>query len=389
MGEQTLLFQTKMNCLPSLQTLNSLHVKVLIVPDKFKGTLTAREAAEAIARGWRSVRPHDQLELLPMSDGGDGFGEIIGAAMNAQRIEVQTTDAAGRPRTASYWFDGTTAVIETAQVNGLALLPHGQYHPFQLDTFGLGKVFQSALEFGAKRALVGIGGSATNDGGFGLARAIGWKFFDEQNEISNWTDLDHLVTFHPLRNQQSLEVTIACDVQNPLLGPNGASRIYGPQKGLREEEMPKAEACLDRLAQIVSPAAANEPGTGAAGGLGYGLRVFLNGQFVPGAEVFAQAARLDERLPHTDLLISGEGALDAQSLMGKGVGEILELARKAKVKRLALAGSLAPAVAEKFGADPKLQLLGIVPNLTNLEEAKACPAQWLATLAAQAAQKYG
>jgi glycerate kinase len=186
-----------------------------------------------------------------------------------------------------------------------------------------------------------------------------------------------------------MEITIACDVQKPLLGANGASRIYGPQKGLREEDMAKAEACLKRLADLVGLGIAEIPGTGAAGGLGFGVYFFMNGKFVPGAEVFAQAARLDERLPKADLVISGEGAIDIQSLMGKGVGELFERARKANVKRLGLAGSLAPGVTEKFGADPNLKLFGIVPTLTNLNDAKANAAHWLAALAAQAAQKYG
>lgn len=361
-------------------------MRVLIVPDKFKGTLTARAAAEAIAEGWRKIRPQDALELLPMSDGGDGFGEIIGGMMGAKSVSVETVDSAHRPHTAKFWLKDETAIIEAAQVNGLALLPPGEFHPFDLDTFGLGKVFETAKKSGVKKTLVGIGGSATNDAGFGLARSMGWKFEAGARQIEKWTDLDQLTALSGCLHD--IQVTVAVDVQNPLLGPNGASRIYGPQKGLREEDMPKAEACLQRLAQIIGNSIADEPGTGAAGGLGFGLRAFMNGEFVSGSDLFCRAARLDERLQGADLLISGEGAIDLQSLMGKGVGSILARARAANVQRLGLAGSLAPSVQQKFGDDHGLKLMSIVPSIANVQDAKANAAKFLADLAGLAAQKY-
>jgi glycerate kinase len=358
-------------------------VNVLIIPDKFKGTLTARAAAEAIASGWKTVRPNDHLELLPMSDGGEGFGEIIGGMMGAKPILVQTVDSAHRPREAKLWLKDEIAIIEAAEVNGLALLPPGKFHPFELDTFGLGKLFETAIQHGAGKALVGIGGSATNDAGFGLAHALGWRF--EEN-ILRWTELDRLKKIVP--TSVNIEVTVAVDVQNPLLGPMGASRIYGPQKGLRDEDMPKAEACLQRLAEVFGHGIAEEPGTGAAGGLGFGLRAFMNGKFVSGADLFFEAAKLDDRLESADLLISGEGAIDVQSLMGKGVGSLFDRAKRANIKRLGLAGSLSPGVQEKFGHDPNLKLFSIVPELAHIDAAKREPARFLAELAAKAAKKY-
>ena len=306
--------------------------------------------------------------------------------MGAKPISVQTVDSAHRPHEAKFWLKDEIAVIEAAQVNGLAMLPPGKFHPFELDTFGLGKVFESATEVGAEKALVGIGGSSTNDGGFGLARALGWRFFDERGwQPEKWTDLDCIHTCAAPENAFEIEVTVAVDVQNPLLGPLGASRVYGPQKGLRQEDMTKAEASLGRLAQVVGRGIADEPGTGAAGGLGFGLRAFMNGKFVSGADLFAQAANLDERLKTTDLLISGEGAIDAQSLMGKGVGSLFDRAKRAGVKRLGLAGILG---SDLRSTDPELQLLSIVPGLANPEDAKQNAAHWLAKLAAQAAKKY-
>lgn len=364
-------------------------MKILIAPDKFKGTLTAKQAAAAIAKGWHRVRPTDQFEFLPMADGGDGFGEIIGELIGAQRVEVATTDSANRPRTAHLWFqpDTRVAVVEAAQSNGLALLPPGQFHPFDLDTRGLGAMFQTAIALGAREALVGIGGSATNDGGFGMARAIGWRFWDERShEFLKWTELNDLVHIESPAHQPDLKVTAAVDVQNPLLGPMGCSRIYGPQKGLRSEDMQKAEAALSGLALIVGKNLANIPGAGAAGGLGFGLAAFLNAKFEAGIDIFTRAAKFEERLKHIDLFISGEGSLDAQSFMGKGVGAVLKQARAAGVPCVALAGSLNPDI-QSAVEDPNLRLYGIVPALATLPEAKSEPAKYLELLASNAAKQ--
>src|ERR1044072_3112912 len=161
-----------------------MPLKVLIVPDKFKGTLTARAAAELIARGWRQARPQDTLELLPMSDGGDGFGDVLSAVWDAEEQTVATLDAAHHPLQAGWWWDRTaaTAIIESARIIGLAILPPKKFHPFDLDTFGLGAALAAAAQGGTRHFLRGIGGSATNDGGFGVARALGWTFLDEHDQ---------------------------------------------------------------------------------------------------------------------------------------------------------------------------------------------------------------
>ncbi len=383
-------------------------MNVLIIPDKFKGTLTARQAGDAIAQGWRSVRPDDRLEILPMSDGGDGFGEIIGGMMGGAEVKVETVDAAHRPHLASFWWQAETqtAVLEAAQVNGLALLPPGRFHPFDLDTFGLGHVYRTAAALGAQKIMVGIGGSATNDAGFGFARSLGWNFRDSSGaEISRWTDLELLSAVEPPKNATIIPTTVAVDVQNPLLGPQGCSRIYGPQKGLREEDMVKSEACLGRLAEVIHllnenalpglrstppthrpPDLAELPGAGAAGGLGYGLAAFLGARFISGADLFAEAANLDRRLESAHCVISGEGSIDSQSLMGKGVGSLFERCRAAGVHRIGLAGSLGPGVQEAFAHDRHLQLLAIVPTLATVEDALAQPTHWLTQLAASAAK---
>jgi glycerate 2-kinase len=370
---------------------------VLIAPDKFKGTLTAQAAASLIAQGWREVRPADSLELLPMSDGGDGFGEVLAPLLDAGRRTTRTLDAARRPREASWWWNAQTrtALVESAQVIGLALLPPGRHHPFDLDTCGLGALVAAAAETGARRVLIGIGGSATNDGGFGMARSLGWVFVRPDGEaITQWTRLTELAHIEapPIGDQSPAETLVAVDVQNPLLGPAGASRIYGPQKGLRREDLPLAEACLGRLAEVVHQDlgldAAAESGAGAAGGLGFGLRCFAGARLESGFTLFARHARLEERIAAADVVITGEGAIDQSTLMGKGVGELGRLCRKHNLPCLALAGALLTELPVDRAPNPFAKLYGMAPDLTSREQAQADPQTWLSRLAAVAARDW-
>jgi glycerate kinase len=365
-------------------------VKVLLIPDKFKGTLTALAAAQAIARGWKKARPNDEVELLPMSDGGDGFGEIISRLLKAKTQTVKTIDAAHRPLRALWWWEPKTktAIIESANIIGLAQLPPGKFHPFDLDTFGLGAALLAAASKGAKRCLIGIGGSATNDGGFGLARALGWQFLASQNEaIEHWTDLASLSRVRaPRRSHWFDELVVAVDVQNPLLGRRGCTRVYGPQKGLRHADFPLAEQCLKRLAQVnASPLdCAHEPGAGAAGGLGFGLRCFAGARLEPGFALFAHFAHLTERLNSADLVITGEGAIDRQTLMGKGVGELARLCKKLKVPCLGLAGAVEDAAKARHLFT---ETYALTPDFVSREKAMTETADCLEQLAAQAAEK--
>ena len=379
-----------------------MALRVLIVPDTFQGTLTDKEAAEAIARGWAEARPQDQLELVPMSDGGEGFGELLGTLLGAARRDCETTDAAGRPCRAEWWAapESGTAIFETAQVNGLARLPPGQYHPFQLDTFGIGAVLRDVARSGLRRLILGLGGSATNDGGFGLARALGWVFRDAAGtEIRTWTELDRLATAEPPAHPPGFaQIVIAVDVANPLLGPQGATRVYGPQKGLRPEDLDQTEGCLARLVETLrprlDPAAEREPGAGAAGGLGYGLKAFAGGEFRPGAAIFAELAGLEEKIRQADWVITGEGALDEQSRMGKGTGFVAEMAARAGKRCLCLAGRIAPSLRdsspdEVVGGSKDFAAWAIVPDVATEAESRAHPAECLRRLAARAAAAQG
>ncbi|MGC3958648.1 MAG: glycerate kinase [Verrucomicrobiota bacterium] len=366
-------------------------MRVLIAPDKFKGTLTARQAAEAIARGWRKARPADELTLLPISDGGDGFGAVMGELLQAKSQRVKTVDAAHQPIVASWWWQPRTrtAIIESANIIGLAMLPPGKFHPFQLDTFGLGAAIQAVQNQGAKRIILGIGGSATNDGGFGLARALGWKFFNRSGgELTQWTELTELHSIQPpAKPLRKGWITVAVDVNNPLLGARGATRIYGPQKGIRPQDIIPAERCLRRVAQVMKQQFgldfAKSPGAGAAGGLGFGLATFAGARFVSGFELFAAQAKLSRRLAQAELLITGEGALDRSSLMGKGAGRLAALGCAKKLPVIGLAGVIRDiaAVGENFHAAWALA------ELTTSEKARRRAAFWLTELAFRTAQK--
>jgi len=369
-----------------------MPLKILVVPDKFKGTLTSAAAAECIRRGWLRSRPGDAVECLPMSDGGDGFGEVLGTLLGAETRHCQTVDAAGQPRTARWWFQAARrlAIVESAQVIGLALLPTGQFHPFTLDTRGLAAVLRDATEAGATSILVGIGGSATNDAGFGLASALGWTFLDGAGRvIHRWPDLARLQEVRPPQaNKPLAPIVVAVDVGNPLLGPQGASRIYGPQKGLRAEDMEAAESALGQLVEVLEragmPARADQPGAGAAGGLGYGLAAFAHARLENGFARYAEAVDLRSRVAAVDLVISGEGSLDQSTLMGKGVGGVARLCQQLGVPCLGLTGLLGMGV-DPAQPSPFLAVRAIAPGLAEPVEARARAEHWLAELAAQTA----
>lgn len=322
-------------------------MRVLIVPDKFKGTLTAHQAAQAIATGWRSARRGDFLDRVPMSDGGDGFGEVLSDLLGARPRSIQTLDAAHRSRQALWWWHRAAklAIIESAKVVGLATLPAKKFHPFQLDTAGLAKILKAAAAAKARQCLIGIGGSATNDGGFGMAHALGWKFLDAAgNDLDEWWRLRDLTAIHRPAAALKLRVTVAVDVSNPLLGPEGCSRVYGPQKGLYEFDW--AEKCLERMVSVLQRQhhidCAKIPGAGAAGGLGFGLMAFAGAKLESGFELFARYSKLETRIAAADMVVTGEGALDLQTHMGKGVGQIAVLCAHRRIPCVALAGRIDP-----------------------------------------------
>jgi len=323
-------------------------VRVVAAPDKFKGSLSAAALARAIERGWRSVRGEwDEIALCPMADGGEGtVAAFIDAGFEAVRRTVR--GPLGAPVEAAYAFDGTTAVIEMAAASGLALLRDDERDVARATTYGTGELIADALTRGARRIVVGIGGSATNDGGAGCAQALGVRFLDaEGHELEpGGLALKHLAKIDVsgldarLRSHD-VRIEIACDVDNPLTGPRGAAAVYGPQKGADAAMVLALDAALRHLAEIVRRDLgvddARTPGAGAAGGLGYGLMSFLGGVPRPGVELVAELRGLERLLDGADLCITGEGRIDEQTLMGKTVSGVAKLALRHGVRTVAIA----------------------------------------------------
>ena len=311
-------------------------MKVLIACDKFKGSLSAIEACEAIAAGL----PQHECELCPIADGGEGFVAAILGSTSGEKVMAQCRDALGREVAAEYALlaDGS-AVIEMSAASGLWRIEEGERDPLFSNTYGTGQLMRHAIEKGATRLLIGIGGSATNDGGVGMAEALGVTFKNADGktilpvpatfaEIAS-IDLSGILELPP--------ITVACDVTNPLLGPSGATAIFGPQKGAQPEQLPQLEAALAHLTTHFD-CEPDFPGAGAAGGLGFGLRHFCGAELVSGFDLVAQALHLTEKVAAADLVITGEGSLDAQSLDGKGPTGIAKLARTAGKEVIGIAG---------------------------------------------------
>lgn len=373
-----------------------MSLRVLVAPDKFKGTLTAEEAAGAMVNGWWGARPQDEMEMLPITDGGDGFGEVMSKLIGATECTAATVDAANRPIGAHWWWhaEQRTAIIESAQVIGLAKLPPHKFHPFELDSRGLGPVIQAAVNAGAQTLYIGIGGSATNDGGFGVAKSLGWRFFDDRDQlIEKWVKVNKLTRWlPPLDPILGLDFIVAVDVDNPMLGLNGCTRIFGPQKGLLPAQFPVAEAALERLGlratEHLGYDMAADPGCGAAGGLGFGFRVFLGAQLEPGFEIFARHAQINAKIEKADLILTGEGMIDKQTLMGKGTGRLAQRSHALGKRCVALAG-MVEGIAKTHTADRLFHSVhDISPSLTSPTEAKRQAALWLERLAHKVASDY-
>ncbi|MFN0145996.1 MAG: glycerate kinase, partial [Dehalococcoidia bacterium] len=326
--------------------------RVLVAPQEFKGSLTAAEAAQAIAAGLRRAQPGWTLDLLPMSDGGPGFIEAMAAATPGELATCKAHDALGRPRSARYLIvdDPRTAVLEAAQANGLVLIPERERDVLSAGTAGVGEIIAAALSQHPSRLTIGVGGSATNDGGAGMAQALGARLSDEAGRQlpPGAAALERLARIDWQRPQAlfEVEVVVATDVTNPLLGPNGASAVYGPQKGATAAQIDQLEAALTRYAAVVRRSLGGDiatlPGGGAAGGLAAGLVAFLGARIESGFDVVAEVSGLAQRLAAAAIVVTGEGSFDGQSMQGKTTGRLLALARDAARPCIVLAGRGTP-----------------------------------------------
>ena len=321
-------------------------LRVLIAPDKFKGTLTSEAAAKAIARGLRRAWPNAKTTLFTLTDGGEGFLELMVRQTGGRLRTARTVDAAGRPCRAQWGVlgNGRTAVIGLTSASGLAQLPLHLRNPEQTTNLGTGELIKRALQAGCCEILIGLGGSATTEGGISLAAAIGHKFIDTDGvEIPlNGAGLAYLnQIIHP-RQMPKARFVVATDVDNPLFGPRGAAYQFAPQKGADAAMVARLDRNLRRLARIVKrdlgKDLAREPGAGAAGGCGYGLMAFFNAKRENGFQLVRRLTKLDALIRGHDLVITGEGCFDRTSLLGKAPTQLGELARKLKRPVWALCG---------------------------------------------------
>jgi len=368
-------------------------MRILIAPDKFKGSLSARQVAENIALGVRDVIPDAQIEIAPVADGGEGTAEVICNARGGEWVMCRAHGPLGNPIEARYvWLsENASAVIETSEVAGLRALKDEVRDVLRANTFGVGEMLLDGAKRGAREIIVGLGGSVTNDGGFGMARALGFRFFDQQdNEIEKTADLISVVRIEapvaagvsPARQPASasggppqIRIAAACDVKNPLLGENGATRTFGPQKGATPDELEVLERALTSLADTVTTELGcdfrNNPGAGAAGGLGFGLMSFCSGELRPGFDIVADAVELEEKIRSADVVITGEGKLDRQTLEGKAPAGVALLARKFGKRIFAVVGRAAPDQQVRDTFDLVYELGGSIPQARELLRERA------------------
>lgn len=350
---------------------NPDHMKILIACDKFKGSLTAPEACAAVAAGLDETLGDSAIEiqLLPVADGGDGMARSLTAARNGKWLTCQARNALGETAEAGYGMikASKVAVIEMAEASGLARMESRELDPWVASTFGTGELILDAARRGVEKILLGIGGSATNDGGSGMAEALGFRFLDSQGEPvdSLPADLERAVRIVTPSSLNLPEITVACDVTNPLLGQSGCTTIYGRQKGIKTSDFTRHEKRLSHLVRICGDrgrSGADQPGAGAAGGLGFGSFVFLKARLVPGFELIAEVLDLEKSVRWADLVITGEGKLDHQSLNGKAPHGVVQLARLNGIPTATFCGILENrALENEFGPvyeirDPNLSI---------------------------------
>jgi glycerate kinase len=319
---------------------------ILIAPDKFKGSLSAREVAENIALGLRDVLRGAKIDIAPMADGGEGTAEVICDALGGSWLKCKAHDPLGREIDARYaWIEERKlAVMEMSEAAGMRRLTKSERDPLRATTFGVGEMILDAATRGANEIIIGLGGSATNDGGFGMARALGFRFdYEHEHEHEQKvTCLLHLTKIIKPKDFVLPRTIAAVDVRNSLLGENGATRVFGPQKGAVDEKIDNLERALAKLADVVSKEFGvdyrDDPGAGAAGGLGFGLMSFCGARIRPGFDVVAEAVRLESKMKDVDVVITGEGSLDRQTLEGKTPAGVAQLARKLGKRVFAIVG---------------------------------------------------
>lgn len=356
-------------------------MKFILAPDKYKGSLTGREFCVTVACGIQKVFPNAEIINRPLADGGDGTMDVVADYLNASKVTVKVKDPLFREITAQYLLseDGQTAFMEMSEASGYKLLKKSEMNCMETTTLGTGEMIVDAIEKGAKNVVLGIGGSATNDGGMGMAVALGYAFLDaDGNELEpigrNLGKVEGIQRNHIDPRLSNAKIKVACDVNNPFYGEHGAAKIYGPQKGASREEVRFLDQGLQHFAKVLRSTfdidVQNIPGAGAAGGAGGGAVVFLNAELASGVDLVMELANFDGVLEGADWVITGEGQLDGQTFSGKTINGVVQSAKKRNVPVAAFCGSIDVTIGEmqKMGLDYAVSILN---QIGNLDDAKA------------------
>ncbi len=354
-------------------------MKIVISIDSFKGSLSSIEAANAIKKGILKVEKNAKVKILPLADGGEGTVDALVQGMNGTKETIEVTGPIIKKVNATYGLlkDTNTAIIEIAQASGLTLVPTELRNPLYTTTYGVGEIIKEAINKGCRNFIVGLGGSATNDAGVGMLQALGFEFYDKNNKLVDLggkvlNKIRHIKIDNRLKELDECNFKIACDVNNPLFGENGAGYIYGPQKGATREIIEELDNGLRNFSNVVKndldKDIANVEGVGAAGGLGFAFLGFLNSKLESGIKIILEEIKLEDELKDVDFVITGEGRLDKQTAMGKAPIGVAKLAKKYGIKVIGLAGATTED-AVKCNEDGIDAYFSIVNRAMTIEEA--------------------
>jgi glycerate 2-kinase len=353
-------------------------LNILIAPDKFKGSLTAEEVCEAIQLGISKNNPYANISTIPLADGGEGTCKLLTHFFGGSFVQVTVADPLFEPISSQYGIsaDGKTAFIEMAEASGLQLLPIEKRNPLYTTTYGTGEMLRHALDHGTRKIILGIGGSATIDAGMGMAEALGFEFYDDQKKRikpigASLLQLQSISVSRIHPRLKEVEIIALCDVENPLYGPQGAAYVYGPQKGADEKVVQLLDRGLQKFEQVIEKELGNKAnfaGAGAGGGIGSGVKVFLNGEMRNGIDYVIEVTNLEEKIKAADVIITGEGKMDQQSLSGKVVQAVARLGKQFNKKIIAACGQseLTEEETQKMGIS---KVISLVDSSTNPDNA--------------------
>jgi glycerate kinase len=373
-------------------------MRVVIAPDSFKECLRADEVAEAMAAGWKAGMPGAETHCFPMADGGEGTVDAVVRSTGGERVPVRVSGPLGAPVDAYYGRiqEGKVAVLEMAAASGLDLVPEDARDACKTSTFGTGELMVHALEQGVEDLIIGVGGSATNDGGAGMAQALGYQLLTKSGKSlepggAHLVQLDRIDSTNRHPRLDEVNVYVACDVNNPMCGPNGASAVYGPQKGASKEDVLILDHALAHFSRIIARDRQidieDRPGAGAAGGLAGGLMAFAGAKLERGVELIATLCALPQAIAEADVVLTGEGSLDAQSCFGKTPVGVAQIARPHGIPVFALGGRILPG-AEALLEQGITALYPICPAPQSMEEARRNAAANLRFTAEQIARTW-